>query len=133
MNLIVLATELETDPLERGYAAMTDAEAAADLNTVYRTRMLDTLSGGVVYDQLDDTEFLALTEGEQAKVWDIVHLGAEIRVGPGSKARGELVGTFGAQSTTISNLLGEITVNISRAAELGLGIVKPGYVQKARA
>jgi hypothetical protein len=31
-----LATELTTDPLARGYAAMTDVAAAADLNTAYR-------------------------------------------------------------------------------------------------
>ena len=31
-----LNTELVTDPLGRGYAGMTDAQAAADINTLYR-------------------------------------------------------------------------------------------------
>ncbi len=31
-----LNTELTTDPLSRGYSGMTDAQAADDLNTVYR-------------------------------------------------------------------------------------------------
>ena len=133
MNLVVLRDELATDPLERDYSTMSDAEAADDLNTVYRTRTLDTLSGGVVYDQVDDTEFLALTDTEQAEVWNIAHLGAEIRVGPGSKARAQFISIFGVGSATISNLLDEITIDCSRAEELGLGMVKAGYVSKARA
>lgn len=35
-----LKTEVTTDPLGRGYAAMTDAQVSADLNTAYRTRVL---------------------------------------------------------------------------------------------
>ena len=40
----MLSDELANDPLGRGYAGMTDAQAATDLNTVYRTRyrLLDT-------------------------------------------------------------------------------------------
>lgn len=37
MNIEALKSELTTDPLGRGYAAMTDIAAAADLNTEYRT------------------------------------------------------------------------------------------------
>lgn len=37
MDYPVLADELTTDPLVRGYAGMTDAQAADDLNTVYRS------------------------------------------------------------------------------------------------
>lgn len=36
MDYTILATELSSDPLTRGYSGMTDIEAAADLNTVYR-------------------------------------------------------------------------------------------------
>lgn len=37
MDYTALAAELSTDPLTRGYSAMTDAQAATDLNTVYRS------------------------------------------------------------------------------------------------
>ena len=36
MNYQDLASELTSDPLVRGYAAMTDEQAAVDLNTAYR-------------------------------------------------------------------------------------------------
>jgi len=37
MNYPVLIAELTGDPLGRGYAGMSDSQAAADLNTAYRT------------------------------------------------------------------------------------------------
>lgn len=40
-NLTALKTEIDTDPLTRGYAGMTDAQVAADINTVNRP---DTVS-----------------------------------------------------------------------------------------
>ncbi len=36
MNIAVLETEIDTDPLARGYATMTDLEIAADMNLVNR-------------------------------------------------------------------------------------------------
>ena len=41
----LLQTELTTDPLARGYAGMTDAQAAASLNTVNRTLPRTTIGG----------------------------------------------------------------------------------------
>src|SRR5689334_12584613 len=37
----ILTDEFTNDPLHRGYASMTDATAAADLNTAYRTMTVD--------------------------------------------------------------------------------------------
>ena len=132
MDLVVLADELSTDPLARGYAGMTDLEAANDLNTVYRTRELEMLDGGTVYDQVDNTEFTALDAAGQAEVWDIVHLGANIPVGVGSKARDRFVALFGGGSDTITALQATLTENISRGVELGLGVIAEGHVTKAR-
>ncbi|NIQ89663.1 MAG: hypothetical protein GWN93_11675 [Deltaproteobacteria bacterium] len=133
MDYRILANELITDPLGRGYSTMTDKEAAADMNTLYRTRELDILSGGVVYDAVDIPEFQALSTSGKAEVWNISHLGAEIPVGPTSKARSRFITLFGAQSDTISNLQDIITIAISRGEELGWGIVKTGDIEKARA
>ena len=134
MDLRALADELTDDPLGRGYGGMGNAAAATDLNIVYRTRQLASLDGAVVYDQVDDTEFQALaTDALRAEVWNITHLGANIPVGSTSKARARFIAIFGGGSTTITNLLATITQNISRATELGLGNVRTGDAEKARA
>ena len=133
MDIVKLRNEITTDPLGRGYSGMSDAAVAADLNTVYRTSMLDALDGATIYEQVDIAEFLSLTSAQQAEVWNIAHLGASIRVGAGSKARARFLSLFGGGSTTISNLLAAITQSISRAQELGLGTVYPGHVYRARA
>lgn len=135
MNYAVLAAELTGDPLTRGYSGMTDAEAAADLNTVYRTRQLERLDPADAYDVVDVSEFLALTDAQRDEIWNIVHLGtaAGILVTAGSRARARFIAIFGAGSDTIAALLALITEDISRGGELGLGYVKPGHVTKARA
>ena len=132
MNYTILRNELADDPLGRGYSGMTDLEAANDLNSQYRTRTLDNLDGGTVYDQVDVAEFTALTAEDKEEVWAIVHLGANIPVYSGSKARDRFISIFGGGSTTISNLQAIITVSISRSQELGLGTVSEGDVYKAR-
>ena len=43
-DIEALATELANDPLGRGYASMTDQEAANDLNTAYRTYTVEVSS-----------------------------------------------------------------------------------------
>lgn len=37
MDFFALKTEITTDPLTRGYSAMSDAEVAVDMNTAYRS------------------------------------------------------------------------------------------------
>jgi len=135
MDYVVLYDELTEDPLTRGYAALSDAQAAADLNTVYRTRQLERLDGADVYDVMDQTEWLALTTVQQEEIRDIMHIGttAGHLVTPGARARARFITIFGGGSATITALLASITEDISRGVELGLGHVKPGHVTKARA
>jgi len=40
-----LKTEITTDPLSRGYSGMTNLEAANDMNTAYRTKNVESVSG----------------------------------------------------------------------------------------
>jgi hypothetical protein len=58
-----LETEVQTDPLGRGYSGMTDAQVVTDLNTVYRTRNTPNLSGDEVFAATEPTEFNALDDG----------------------------------------------------------------------
>ena len=134
MNYAMLTAELTGDPLGRGYAGMTDAEAAADLNSVYRTRQLERADPADAYDVIDQIEWSALSEAEQQEIKDILQIGtvAGHLVTPGSRVRARFVAIFGAGSDTIALLLDMITEDISRAEELGLVVVKPGHVEKAR-
>jgi len=129
----ILHDELINDPLARGYAEMTDEEAADDLNTVYRTITRSTMDSAEIYERLDVAEFQAKTDAQKVYVRDVLNLGANVRVGPGSKARTVMINIFGAGSNTIANLAVALDQNVSRATELGLGSVTPGDVTAARA
>jgi len=130
MNLWALRAELDDDPLGRGYSGMTDVEAAADLNTVYRSRDKASVSGSEILNGIVVSEWNALTDAQRQTVWDIVHLG---EVNPFGIEATLMVNIFGAGSETISGLSSLRTEDISRAQELGLPQMKPGYVERARA
>lgn len=127
-----LASEINNDPLSRGYAAMTDSEIVTDLNTAYRTRTRSRLSSSEIYEQINAAEFVAMTDANKQYVRDILGLGEGISVGPDSQARSVLIGTFGAQSTTINNLAAILTESITRARELGLGAVSTEQLTRLR-
>ena len=125
----VIKTELTTDPLARGYAGMTDQEVADSLNTVDRERNKTTLSGTDVFNAINVTEFNALTDAVQARIWNVLHLGT---INPFGLEATLFVGAFGAESETITNLSAIRKESISRATEIGVGFVMAGHVQNAR-
>lgn len=129
MNLAILTAELIDDPLARGYAAMSDAAAAADLNTVYRTRDKTSMTGSEILNAINAGEWTALTDGQRQIVWNILHLDT---LNPFGVEATLLVAVFGGGSATITALAAARKENISRAAELGLGFVSPGHVENAR-
>ena len=131
--MTALKNELSVDPLTRGYAAMSDQQVVDDLNTVYRTRSKPTVSGSQIANALVPAEFSVLLAPDQEKVRWITQLGDSIDIGPGTNVRTMLTNIFGAGTTTRSNVVALVTENISRATELGLGELKPGYIGKARA
>ncbi len=51
-DIAKLKTELTGDRLGRGYTGMTDQQAADDLNTKYRTRNRDVMTGDEVFQAL---------------------------------------------------------------------------------
>jgi len=129
MDLGKLKTELTVDPLERGYAAMTDAEAAADLNTEYRSRNRASLTGSAALNAIDPGEFNSLDATVQQRVWNILHLG---NLNPFGVEATLFAAAFGAESTTIDNLIALRVEVISRGVELGIGRVRAGDVERAR-
>lgn len=132
-DLVALKAELDSDPLGRGYAGMTDAQAASSLNDV-----LDrvppgnpTFDASEVFQRIDQTEFNALSNADEAKVWNVLHLGL---LNPWGREADILTDAFGAGSTTITDLKAwRNGKRVSRGRELGFGIVREGYVSAARA
>lgn len=131
MDLAVLKAELDVDPKNRGYSGMTDAAAAADLNTAYCSRQRPTIIAAELFEAIDRSEFALLDAAKQGRIDRVLSLGEGIRT-QDSKARDEIVDVFGGESQTIQNLVALITESISRAQYLELGFVYPGDVENAR-
>ena len=116
-NLNDLKNELISDPLARGYAGMTDAQAAVSLSTANRSKEYTTLSAAEIFEAIDVTEYTALTTQKRANVDLILGLGDGIKIGTGTKARGFLVDAFGAGTATRTALIALASRNVSRAEE----------------
>ena len=129
-DLYALKTELADDPLTRGYAGMSDAAAATDINTVYRTRIKGNLTGDEIFGATDAAEFASLQVSVRR---DWVAFCARDIINPAGTANVAFVEwVFGNPSDTRTNLLALRQEPISRGVELGLGRVKVGHVQEAR-
>lgn len=126
----VLKNEIATDPLTRGYSGMTNAQIAASLNTANRTRNRTSMTASEVLNAISVTEFNVLTAANKQLVWDLVHLGT---LNPFGVEATLFTNIFGGGSTTISTLAGLRSQSISRATELGLGVVSEGLVAEAKA
>lgn len=129
MNLQTLKTELTTDPIARGYAAMSDEQAAESLNTQNRQPDRESLTGGMIAASVVRTELAALTAADQNYVRALLPCG-DIPLTATIKT--ELGNIFGAATTTRANLLALLKRTGSRAEELRLGTVTPSNVADAR-
>lgn len=160
MDYQALKTELDTDPLARGYAAMSDGEAAASLNAADRT-VTQAVPPGDLHQAMDN-----LVNGDGVPIWEAAeaHKDAASAMGVAVRAalrlrdaiagypdvnvhsplfEGQLSVLVGDGSGDGTNsvmtqaqadslvALGNIT--ISRAQELGLGAVRWQDVMRARA
>lgn len=77
------------------------------------------------------SDFDALTDSQKALLYAIVGMGTVLVNGVNTKAA--LLAMFGSGSDTRDNLATLQTEAISRWTELGLGNVKAGDVERARA
>lgn len=126
----VLKDELTTDPLGRGYAAMSDQAASDDLNTAYRTRNRTSMTGDEVFSNVASrADWDALTDHKQLA---FLSLCGRDTIDPFGAANVELVkSVFGDASATVANLSAARVESITRAVELGVR-VGPGLVEEAR-
>lgn len=130
MDIDALKAELTDDPLTRGYSGMTDAEAATSLNAVNREKNKASMTGSEIINALDKTEYLALSDADKDKVWQICHLGT---VNPFGVEAEIFIDIFNVPSASITALQAARKDDVSRAVEKDLGFVRVGHVQQARA
>lgn len=129
MDYVALKAELDSDPLTRGYAGMTDQQVADDLNTVYRTRNRAVMSGKEVKDRIDTTEWSGRTDAQKQIVLalcnrdDLDPFGIDAQI-----FQDEMAGA----TNTIAALNSYRVENISRGEELGFGAVALYDVESAR-
>jgi len=107
-SLEQLQSELSNDPLGRGYAAMTDQQVADDLNDVSREVLYNKLSGSTIFNAINPSEFVALTDQNKQLVRDVFSLGDTVDVGPNTNARDVLINAFGAGTLTLDNLVAAV-------------------------
>ena len=143
---VILKAELSTDPLSRGYAGLSDEAAAEDLHEEYRENLTPVPMAGIVrwcarHDALDKLDTAAASG--VAALRSVARAAQAMIASPHIESfnvhDAELAAMFDAlvsggvfTAAERADLVALGTSPTSRAAELGLGRVKPGYVGKAR-
>lgn len=116
-----LRIELTTDPLAKGYAGMSDAQAAASLMAAYRTTERASIRASELYEAVVDSEFTALAANVQTRVRDLYTLDV-VPAATGSRARAVLLAIFGAGTQTRANLAALVKVDVRRCDEIGWSV-----------
>ncbi len=130
MDYAKLKAELVAGHPDTGVYDADDAIAANQLNVVNRTRNVESVTGQQIFEAVDGTDFIALTDAQKSLLYAIIGMGTILVNGTNTKAA--LLAMFGPGTVTRENLAALQTENVSRAAELGLGTVAPGHVENAR-
>ena len=126
-----LRTEVQTDPLGRGYSGMTSAVLLANLQTVNRTRNKTSLTPSEVYQNIDQIQWAGLSASEQDEVWNILHLGDPLD--PFGREATRFIAIFGSGTATITALQALRVDNISRLEQIGIsGTVTEHQINRAR-
>ena len=137
INYTALKSELETDPLGLGYATINVldrdvAQADADiLNslTTGRTRNRTSMTGREFKDNWDTTEFSALTDVQKDLLYSMA---ARDDLNPFGVDATVVQDIFPGGGATITALAAARIETVSRAVELGFGVVSIGNIQAAR-
>ena len=123
----ILKDEITLDPLAR-YSGLTDQQIADSLNTVDRVVNKTSLSNTEILEAIDSVALLLLTGDEAVRVWGILGMDS---VDPFGNAAQVFIDAFGGGSQTITDLQALRVKTISRASELGLGIISAQMVNNA--
>lgn len=129
MDIDALKAELVAGHPDTGAYDVDDTVAAGELNAINRTKNKTSMTGSEIINALDKTEYLALSDADQAKVWQVCHLGT---VNPFGVEADIFIVIFGVPSASITALQAARKDDVSRAVELGLGTVTWANVELAR-
>ncbi len=143
MNYAALKHEIEIDLLGRGYASMTDQQIADSLNTADRTTIVPTVVGALgimrlvgptmgarILDKLETA-----SANDSRLKWFLRELSAQgVDLGhPITRATIDGLVVAGVLTQTEADALKRAAERtVTRAEELGLGVVRAGDVQAAR-
>lgn len=128
-DLQVIKTELQNDPLGRGYSGMSDSDISESLNVPNRQPNREVLTAEMLVSAIVESEFFALPARGKAYLQLLVDAGS---VQLNGTVRSQLGSAFPAGSTTRANLLASVKRPGSRGEELGFGYVTPSNVANAR-
>lgn len=135
MNYAALRQELTLDPVPLGYAGLSDTQAAAKLNALDtgRTQPRTAVPVQEVFNQVEDAAWPS-TAILQDKWRGVLSMPVVDASNTNTRAiLGTIFPNSGATAATRARLLALSTQPVSRATELGLGIVLESDVTRARA
>ena len=129
MDYVALKAEIVGDPLARGYAAMTDQQVADSLNAKTRSVDREELAAWQVIEATVPADWATLTATEKDRYRTFISAGTLNPRGANTRAafQAMFLGTV-----TMTNLLALLSEQVSRALELGLGLVYAEHVAAAR-
>ncbi len=130
MNIAVLKAELLAGHPDTGAYSVDDAIAADQLNALNRVENKTSMTGAKVFRAVDKAEFIALSTVDQRTVWDIAHLG---ELDPFGISADLFTDIFTGGGPTLTALAAIRKRTVSRATEIGIGPVRLGEIQQARA
>jgi len=132
LNMAALSAELLTDPIPRGYAGMTNQQAADSINlNIDRPIDVETVEGWLLWGATVQTEYL-LVSALAAGAWDALCSQSSISV-KDAGVRARTLAIWGGGTTTRANLIALQTKLITRGEELGLPFIGAHHVAEARA
>lgn len=129
MDIAALAAELATGHPGTGAYSVDDVVATNQLNAVNRTKDKASMTGSEIINALDKTEYLALSDTDKDRIWQVCHLGT---VNPFGVEAEIFVDIFGSDSNSIAALQEARKDDVSRAIEIELGFVFLGHIENAR-
>ncbi len=130
LDYVALKAELDAGHPVTGAYSANHQTAANELNALNRSEAVDSVSGSQICNATDSTEFSSKTDGQKSR-W-LALCGVDTVDVSSGVAKNLEADIFGPGTTTRSNLLSLKTKAISRAAELGLGVVNASNVEHAR-
>lgn len=125
-----LHDEIVNDPLGVGYDGMSDSEAAQSLNAKSKTISRDSIPTESFVDAISPA-FMAITDAGRQYLGLLIGQRSRVSLAS-SNVRDTLQAMFADHAGVRNAIQGLLTVAASRAEELGLGVVREGYVSRVR-